>query len=152
VETLRFLTPHIRRAFKLHFQLASTRSKSANLLEAVDLVPDAIVFLGHKGQIVSMNAAASAIFSQRDGMFATRDGYLRAEQPDQAAVLTKAIADAVSKSNGASLSGQLSLRVSRSFGFKSRLAQFVRGRSRPTIIATADMWNPRHACARRKTF
>jgi PAS domain-containing protein len=80
VETLRFLTPHVRRAFKLHFQFAEAKSKSTNLEAAVDLIPNGVVFLGRHGQIVSMNAAASAAFSCRDGILATRDGSIQAER------------------------------------------------------------------------
>jgi DNA-binding CsgD family transcriptional regulator len=116
VETLEFLTPHVRRAFKLHFQLSEAKSRSTNLIEAVDAVPDGVVFLGHKGQIASMNCMASAILSRRDGLKATHDGLIRAEKTDESAALTRTIADAVSQSNGASLCSRLSLQVSRRSG------------------------------------
>lgn len=112
METLHFLTPHIRRAFKLHFQFSDMKGRSANLESALDTLSTGVILLGDKGEIVYMNRMASTLVSQRDGLLATRYG-LRAERPNESDMLTKTVLEAASKSNGIDLSARGIVEVSR---------------------------------------
>ena len=112
LDILRFLSPHIQRAFKLHFQFASLQARSAGFEAAMDRHPTGIVFLGTDGQVVLMNRAASAFVSERDGLLANRDG-LRAERPAESALLEKTIRQAASTSNGHGMSAGGMVLISR---------------------------------------
>ena len=112
LETLRFLTPHIRRAFKLHFQLSGAKARSDGFETALDTLPTGVIFLGTKGEIKYMNRAASKAVAERDGLLATRNG-LRAEKQEESDLLAKMIRDAVSRSNGVELSGRGAVEISR---------------------------------------
>jgi len=112
LDILRFLNPHIQRAFKLHFQFASLQARSAGFEAAMDMHPTGIVFLGTEGQVMLMNRAASAFVSERDGLLASR-GRLRAERPAESAFLEKIIREATSTSNGKGLSAGGTVLVSR---------------------------------------
>ena len=101
----RFLSPHLQRAVKQHFYFSALRSQSEEIQEALDMSSTGVVFLGEKGEIVLMNKSASALFSERDGLLATRDG-IRAERPAESAMLTKAIQQASSTNgNGFAIGG-----------------------------------------------
>jgi DNA-binding CsgD family transcriptional regulator len=112
LDILRFLSPHIQRAFKLHFQFASLQARSAGFEEAMDMHPTGMVFLGSEGQVLFMNRAASAFVSERDGLLANRDG-LRTERSAESALLQKLIRQAASTSNGNGLSAGGTMLVSR---------------------------------------
>ncbi len=112
LDILRFLSPHLQRAFKLHFQFASLEARSAGFEAAMDMHPTGMVFLGTEGQVLLMNRVASAFISERDGLLANRDG-LRAERPAESALLQKAIQQAASTSNGNGLSAGGTVLVSR---------------------------------------
>jgi DNA-binding CsgD family transcriptional regulator len=112
LDILRFLRPHIQRAFKLHSQFASLQARSAGFEAALDMHPAGVIFLGAEGQVVLMNRAASAFVSERDGLLANHDG-LRAERPAESALLQKAIRQAASTSNGNGLSAGGTVLVSR---------------------------------------
>jgi DNA-binding CsgD family transcriptional regulator len=112
LDILRLLSPHIQRAFKLHFQFASLQARSAGFEAAMDMHPTGMVFLGPEGQVLLMNRAASAFVSERDGLLANRDG-LRAERPAESALLQKAIRQAASTTSGQGLSAGGTVLVSR---------------------------------------
>lgn len=112
LEILQFLTPHIRRAFELHFQFSDLKARSANLETALDSLSTGVVFFGLKGEIIYMNQMASTLVSQRDGLFATRDG-LRAERQNESDLLARTVLEAASKSNGIDLSARRIVEVSR---------------------------------------
>jgi DNA-binding CsgD family transcriptional regulator len=115
LEILQFLTPHIRRAFKLHFQFSELKAKPANFEAAMDMLPTGVVFLGARAEVVYMNRSASTLTSQSDGLLATREG-LKAARLGESSLLTKTILEAVSRSNGLGLSSQGSVQVSRRTG------------------------------------
>jgi DNA-binding CsgD family transcriptional regulator/PAS domain-containing protein len=112
LEVLKFLDPHMRRAFNLHFQFSGLKALAAGFEKALDILPTGIIFFGAKGRIVFMNRSASAVVNQRDGLLATGEG-LRAERPSESASLTKTILEAVSPSNGIGLLGEGTVQVSR---------------------------------------
>jgi hypothetical protein len=48
LDLLHFLTPHIRRAFNLHLLISDLKDRSARITTAFDMLPTAIILLGHK--------------------------------------------------------------------------------------------------------
>jgi DNA-binding CsgD family transcriptional regulator len=106
LETLRFLSPHLQRAFKLHFQFSELKAQSACLEAALDLISTGVILFGSSGKVLFMNCSASALVGERDGLLATREG-LRSERQGESALLTKAIqgAAAPSKGNGVGQGG-----------------------------------------------
>ncbi len=71
-ELLRFLTPHLKQAFKIHLQLADLKSRSESLAAALDAVAVAIILIGANGRILSCNRAAEHLLERNDGL--TRAG------------------------------------------------------------------------------
>ena len=98
LDILHFLTPHMQRAFKLHFQFSELKARSTGLEAALDMLPTGIILLGPKSEVVLMNRSATALVAEKDGLFATREG-LRAERPLESALLAKAIQQATLEQN-----------------------------------------------------
>ena len=112
LELVRFIAPHIQRAFKLHFQFAELKSRSDELETVFDVLPTGVIFLGPKGEVVLINRSALASVAERDGLLATRDG-LRAEHLAESALLEKTIRQAASTLNGKGLSAGGTVMISR---------------------------------------
>lgn len=94
-ETLRFLSPHLQRAFKLHFNFAKLAIHSEVLETALDALSAGILFLDMKGEVVLMNRSAKSMIDKQDGIFLTSHR-LRAERQQETECLLKAIQDACS--------------------------------------------------------
>lgn len=99
LDTLRVLTPHVQRAFKLHFRFSELKAQSEGLEKALDMVPTGMIFFGANGNVIFMNRNASTSVSERDGLLVTREG-LRAEQPAESRLLEKITRQAASTLNG----------------------------------------------------
>jgi DNA-binding CsgD family transcriptional regulator len=112
LQILRFLAPHMQRAFKLHFRFSELSARSVGLETALDMLPTGVIFLGTKGEVVLMNRSARAFVAQKDGLLTNRDG-LRAERLGESTMLEKAILQAVSTSNGAGVVSGGTVLVSR---------------------------------------
>ena len=112
LQILRFLAPHLERAFKLHLQLSQLKALSAGVETALDMLPIGVIFFGANCKVVLMNRSAMASVSERDGLFATRDG-LRAERLAESSLLEKTIYQAASTLNGKGLSAGGTVMVSR---------------------------------------
>ena len=112
LEILDLLGPHLQRALKLHSRFSELNARSEGLETALERLGTAVVFFGDNGEIVCMNRSASDLIGERDGLVATRDG-LRAERPEESAVLQKVVLDAVSTSNGVGLQAGRTVTVSR---------------------------------------
>jgi len=115
LDVLRFVAPHLRRAFRLHFQFSEIRALGTGLGTALDLMPVGIVLLGPKGEIVLTNRAAAQFISANDGLLASRNG-LRAERLAESAVLERLVAEAAETSLGKGLKPAGAVSVSRSKG------------------------------------
>lgn len=111
-DILQFLSPHMQRAFKLHFRLAELKSRSDGVERALDMLSFGVIFFGEKGHIELMNRSASALISAQDGLLAIRDG-LRAEIQEESDLLRKTILEAVSASIGRGLGSGGTVLVSR---------------------------------------
>jgi len=112
LDLLRFLLPHIRRAFRLHFQMANLHKRSQNMQSAVDLLPNGMILLDDNGKILFMNRAAAQLVSKNDGLLATRAG-LTAEQHGESSSLSHMIKQAVATSNGKGVAAGGTLLISR---------------------------------------
>jgi DNA-binding CsgD family transcriptional regulator len=99
LETLRFLAPHLQRAFKLHLQFSELGSRSTGFETALDMISTGVILFAASAKIASMNRSASALIGERDGLFATHDG-LKAEREAESALLTNAIQRAALSSQG----------------------------------------------------
>ena len=109
---IRFLTPHIKRAYRLHSELAASRTQRASLQAALDSLAMGVFLLGPKGRVVAMNLAAQRLLAENDGLQASRDR-LRAERAEESARLERFIAEATATSAGAGLEPAGALTVAR---------------------------------------
>ena len=115
IRVLQLLSPHIQRAFKLHFQFSELKADAAGFGAALDMMATGVVVLGAKGKILLMNRAASAIAARNDGLLATGQG-LRAERAAESAQLARLIRDAVSTGEGNGLGPGGAVSISRRKG------------------------------------
>ena len=58
---VRFLKPHIQRAYRIHSELAAANSRSAGLFCALDALSTGVILIGPTMQVVTMNRAAERI-------------------------------------------------------------------------------------------
>jgi DNA-binding CsgD family transcriptional regulator len=112
LDLLRFLTPHIRRAFNLHLHFSDLKQHSAGMEAALNGFGSGVVILDTSGKIFVLNRCATSILGQNDGLITVR-GELRAEHPLESARLTKLIYEARTTSAGTGLSAGGSLLISR---------------------------------------
>jgi DNA-binding CsgD family transcriptional regulator/PAS domain-containing protein len=112
LDLIRFLRPHIKRAYRLHSHLALSRSQRASLQSALDSLTMGVILLAPKGQVVTMNRAAERFLADNDGLQATREG-LRAQRADESARLQQLVAEATTTSAVAGLRPAGVLTVSR---------------------------------------
>jgi hypothetical protein len=68
LELLRFLAPHLQRAFKLHFHLLELKAHSAGIEAAMNLQATGIILLGCEGEILLMNRSAQTLLASRNGL------------------------------------------------------------------------------------
>lgn len=112
LDTLSLLTPHVERAFRLHFKFSELKAQSEGLERAVEMLPVGMIFLGANGNVAFMNRSASSLVAERDGLLATSEG-LRAEQPAESCLLEKAIREACATLRGKGLSAGGTVMISR---------------------------------------
>jgi DNA-binding CsgD family transcriptional regulator len=103
LELVQFLMPHMRRAFRLHFQFAELKRKNADLQAAFDQIETGIVLLGAAGKVLVMNRAASQLLSENDGI-SLRGDTLHAQNVRESGQLQSMIAKAQATSTGKGLS------------------------------------------------
>jgi DNA-binding CsgD family transcriptional regulator len=115
LETLTFLMPHIRQAFKLHFQFSELKAHCEGIERAVNLLTTGVVFVGAKGEIVLTNSAAEELLRRNDGLLFVH-GRLRTTFDAEANSLQAVISGATQTSNGKGLSAGGTILVSRRRG------------------------------------
>ena len=74
MELIRFLSPHIKRAYRIHFELAGLKAHNLSLQAALDSSPTAILLIDHDCACITMNLAAQTIFDQKDGLIVRHRG------------------------------------------------------------------------------
>lgn len=112
LRVLRFLTPHLQRAFKLHFQLSEAKAHSAGAEAALEMVPTGIVMLGSRGEIIFMNQSAACTIAEKDGLLVI-GSQLRAERSVESEHLTAMVESALSISTGGGISAGGGILISR---------------------------------------
>jgi DNA-binding CsgD family transcriptional regulator/PAS domain-containing protein len=113
LEPIRFLSPHIKRAYRLHTQFAAARSENAGLHAALDSVTIGVILIGQDLRIVTMNRAAERLIAQNDGLLATRNG-LRTSEAEESAHLQRLVTEASLTSAGKGFKSGGVMNVSRS--------------------------------------
>jgi DNA-binding CsgD family transcriptional regulator len=98
-ELLKFLMPHMRRAFQLHLRLTDLQSRSASLEAATDVVASGILLFDAACKIFFSNGPATKLLAKSDGLLAVHDR-LHAARPDESAILQQLIRAATSTSVG----------------------------------------------------
>jgi DNA-binding CsgD family transcriptional regulator len=109
---IRFLKPHIERAYRLHSELAASRNHGADLQTVLNSMTMGVILLAPKGHIVATNRAAERVLAENNGLRAGRDG-LRTERADESAHLLQLVAEATATSAGTALKSGGVLTVSR---------------------------------------
>jgi DNA-binding CsgD family transcriptional regulator/PAS domain-containing protein len=112
VELLRFLTPHIIRAFRLHLHFSELRARADNLQHAIDHVATGIVLLGDQGRILHTNQKAAQLLSENDGLKIVH-GYLHAERVSEKNELEHLVLQAQATSKGTGLGPGGAIKISR---------------------------------------
>lgn len=112
LELLRFLAPHLERAFRIHLKFAELKTRAGDLQQAIDMFPTGIIFLGPNAGILHMNRAAAKILAENDGLIAAR-GRLAAERASESAEMQNLIAQARDASVGTGLRCAGAIRISR---------------------------------------
>jgi len=115
LELMRFLTPHLQRAFRLSMQFSGLEARATGCEAALEMLSTAVIFLDISGHVIFMNRAARRLLSENDGILLMRTR-LRADRPSECAELQKRIAEAVLTSAGKGLSPAGSLFVTRRNG------------------------------------
>jgi DNA-binding CsgD family transcriptional regulator/PAS domain-containing protein len=115
LDILKFLKPHIQRAYRLHSELCAERERNIGFEATLEMLPTAVILLDARGQILFMTRSAQHQISQNDGLIAIGN-CLTAERPSEAAELQRLIAEAVSTSTGKGLNAAGSLSVTRKNG------------------------------------
>jgi len=80
---LRFLMPHLETATRLSERFARLRSESEARRVALDQMALGVIFLDAKGNVLSMNEAATNIFLQNDQSITLRHARLYAQNPSE---------------------------------------------------------------------
>jgi DNA-binding CsgD family transcriptional regulator len=112
LEIIDLLIPHIRRAFKLHFQLSELEARTTSIERALDMLSAGIIFVGVYGQVVLMNSTAERLVRREDGLSVVQ-GKLRALRHGESERLQAMIAGAIRTSAGKGLSAGGTLFISR---------------------------------------
>ena len=113
LDVVRFLKPHIQRAYKLYAELAAARNEKTGLQAALDTMTVGVILLDQGQHVITMNRTAQNMVMENDGLLATRDG-LRACKTEESARLQKLIEDASLTSAGKGLKAGGAMNVSRS--------------------------------------
>lgn len=115
IDVLRFLAPHVSRAFRVHAHLFDLKSQAADLQCAIDRLTTGVICLGRGGQVLARNQAAANLCAPADGLRLV-NGRLSAEDPAEAERLQKLIAEAQPASGAARVRTAGGMTISRRRG------------------------------------
>lgn len=104
LKILRFLAPHLRRAFDLYRRFAALKSRSEGVEQALDMLSTGVIFLNSKGRVIVVNRAAEALLAERDGLLTGENG-LCASNSGESTRLTSAIRQVALSTDGNSGAG-----------------------------------------------
>jgi|RhiMetdeSRZDD1v2_1073273.scaffolds.fasta_scaffold18303_8 DNA-binding CsgD family transcriptional regulator/PAS domain-containing protein len=115
IAVLEALVPHLQTALRLHHRLVSLDERHRALSEALDRIPWGIVVLDVQLKIQTLNAAARAMFDQRDGL--VLDGQVPSATPtSMRAALQRVLRDAVAGAAGSPTAIARALTIARPSG------------------------------------
>ncbi len=112
IKLLRELMPHLQCSLRLHQRIESLEHQLKATEQAMDALPVGIVFLDDSGKVVSINAAARAIFGKNDGLVLDSTGII-ATLPRQSRDLRALVAQACHTSRGLGVAPGGSISISR---------------------------------------
>lgn len=92
---LALLVPHFRRALQLRTRRLATEAERHGLLDALGMLDQGVVLVGHRAELVWANRTAEAILARQDGIHARRQR-LRTADISSTNELMRLIADAAS--------------------------------------------------------
>jgi DNA-binding CsgD family transcriptional regulator len=135
---LQMLVPHLETALSTRRRLAQLETRVADLENALNQLPAALVLLNATGKCVLVNEAAKAILDQRNGLYMERS-MLFAKNPSESSRLREALGRSISLAEGKAMSGASAVTISR-LGRKPLsivAAPFKSGAGTATLHATA---------------
>jgi DNA-binding CsgD family transcriptional regulator/PAS domain-containing protein len=138
IELLRFLAPHIVRAFRLHLHLSELKARADNLHHAMDQVAIAIILLGDQGRILHTNHKAGQLLAENDGLKMVQ-GRLQAERASENSELEHLFVQAQATSRGTGLGPGGAISISR------RLRPALHALISPVRNVALDSATPVHA-------
>ena len=112
LEIVRFLRPHIQRAYRLYSELTKAKARSAGLMACLDSFSCGVILLGPQMQVLAMNRAAERLTKSNNGLQVSRSG-LGAERPGETAQLHRLVVAALATSKGRGLDAAGAMTVSR---------------------------------------
>jgi DNA-binding CsgD family transcriptional regulator len=114
LETLKFLIPHIRRAFMLHFRFSELKARTDGIETALNMLAAGVIFVGGAAEIILMNTRAEKLLQRRDGLL-TVGGRLSAAVNVEAERL-EAVVSGFAHPNRVGLSAGGTILISRKAG------------------------------------
>jgi DNA-binding CsgD family transcriptional regulator len=115
LEILRLITPHVQRAFAIHFRLADLQSRAVGFENAIDMIHWGVILIDVKGNVLTMNRSANRHVGAAKGL-RVRVGKLCAVQGRESERLMALIDGAVKTTVGKGHSAGGTMLVSRSVG------------------------------------
>ena len=112
---LRFLAPHLQRAFQLLLRLGALDARAQAAEEALDRLPLGVALVSAKGEVLRLNRAAEAIVASGDGLWVGRNG-LSAAGSDETRLLQRLIAEAAATGMGDGMGAGGAMSLSRPSG------------------------------------
>ncbi len=112
LDVVRFLIPHLRRAFKLHFQFSELKARAERVESALDMLSTGVIFLDENQEIIGTNRIADELLRRRDGLW-TEHRKLRTSLASESARLQAMISGAAKTSHGEGLSAGGTMLISR---------------------------------------
>jgi DNA-binding CsgD family transcriptional regulator len=115
LEILRLITPHVQRAFAIHFRFADLQSRALGLEKVINMIQWGVILIDVKGNVLTMNRSASRHMSAAKGL-RLRVGKLCAVQGPESERLMALIDGAVKTTVGEGHSAGGTMLVSRPVG------------------------------------
>ncbi len=109
---LQMLVPHLETALSTRRRLAQLETRVADLENALNQLPVALVLLDSTGKCVLVNEAAKAILDQRNGLYMERS-MLFAKNVTESNRLREALGRSISLAEGKAISGASAVTISR---------------------------------------
>lgn len=100
VNLFKALVPHIANVCRIRQTLWESQARADASLEALSRLHQAVVLLGARGRLVSINCAAVRMAAQNDGLCITESRGIRGNTPGETAQLTALIRDCIAAASG----------------------------------------------------